>query len=286
MKEKVIIIHIFCTTCGEKLNFQASDDNTILGIGGTVGGAMLGSKIGIAMGAIGAISGTIPLAILGGVIGTNIKSSLDNPNCSKCGNKIILTNDIIKNARKTEVCVDNENNFDLKKYLQSIDDFFYLSEKDLLKKIYNEYLSYKPIIDSEETCEIPNKNKFINSLFYNSLNQIDVINNFVEWGINGSLESYTNRKKKILIEKLKHNNYYKLLYNICVNETFYCFLANQSNKAKRIREEKNSKFALLDIDIRERRVSCEESLANHLQKPLTGIRFHKIESQRNFKLFG
>lgn len=43
---------------------------------GAVGGGIVGSGIGIAMGSLGAIAGTIPLAIVGAYIGWRISKAI------------------------------------------------------------------------------------------------------------------------------------------------------------------------------------------------------------------
>lgn len=281
MKEKVIIIKIFCTTCGEKLNFQATNDNKLTaGIGGILGGAMLGSKIGIAMGALGAIAGTIPVAIIGGVVGANLGLGFDSPQCNKCGNKIMLTNDIIKNAQKTEFLIDTEDFTDIKNYKKQVDDFFYKRESELITDFYKEYLDYKELLKIYDTFDIPKNNKFINNLFYNSLYQIDLINKEIEYNVIGTLKFMTIRKKNFLINKFGHNNYYKILFNIAINERAYVFLAE-----RRMEKENKTKGFFQDIEIRGRRVSYEESLQNHLHKCENDFRFIKNECRREMKLW-
>ena len=51
-------------------------------------GAILGAKVGIAMGPLGAIAGTIPGAILGGLFGNNLGNNYDNPRCPNCNTKV------------------------------------------------------------------------------------------------------------------------------------------------------------------------------------------------------
>jgi ribosomal protein S27AE len=75
-----------CPHCGHV--FWASEECPVSGLAGAAAGAgtgaWLGSRIGIVMGPLGAIAGTIPCAILGGLFG--FLSADDNTQvCPECG---------------------------------------------------------------------------------------------------------------------------------------------------------------------------------------------------------
>lgn len=82
------VIKVYCPKCGHGFDHEVLTNGQVTGgIGGASAGAILGGKIGLALGPFGAIAGTIPGAILGGYFGKNIGTDFDKPTCPNCSTK-------------------------------------------------------------------------------------------------------------------------------------------------------------------------------------------------------
>jgi len=78
---------VYCPKCGTKLTITDQVERVMQKVGsvvGTVGGGTVGAGLGIA-GAFGAISGLLPLAVLGLVVGSQVGKWMDRlVTCPQC----------------------------------------------------------------------------------------------------------------------------------------------------------------------------------------------------------
>lgn len=94
-EEKKRVISLHCPKCGYKFMHEVLINGQVTGgIGGVATGAILGGKIGLALGPLGAIAGTIPGAILGGIFGKNLGNDYDSPRCPNCATKFQIPNSL------------------------------------------------------------------------------------------------------------------------------------------------------------------------------------------------
>jgi DNA-directed RNA polymerase subunit RPC12/RpoP len=95
-KETIKKIYLHCPSCGYGFTHELIIDGKVKGgLGGVAAGALLGGKIGLALGPFGAMAGTIPGAILGGIFGKNIGNDFDKPRCPDCGTKFQIPRSLL-----------------------------------------------------------------------------------------------------------------------------------------------------------------------------------------------
>jgi hypothetical protein len=75
-------IRLFCPRCGQEFETTPNCKGKLGGlIVGGISGAWVLSKVGIAMGPVGAISGMVPGAILGAIFGNGFGNKFDETEC-------------------------------------------------------------------------------------------------------------------------------------------------------------------------------------------------------------